>query len=102
MPERNSKPLKVLIRQLKKNVDLNALFGKALGVLGHAEFFEPVRNLLHGGHQRSRRGMTEFSITATESLHQYVPDGTTSYAAIFAVVSRRFQGSLGISILVDP
>ena len=33
--------------------DLNAVFSKALGVLGHAELFEPVRNLLHRGPARS-------------------------------------------------
>jgi hypothetical protein len=27
----------------------NPTIDKALSVLGHAEFFEPVRNLLHGG-----------------------------------------------------
>jgi len=47
-----------------------------LGILGQGERFEPIRNLLHGGHQRSRRGMTEFSTTAGQSLHQYIPDGT--------------------------
>ena len=26
------------------------IFGKTLRVLGHAELFEPVRNLLHRGH----------------------------------------------------
>src|SRR5215472_11389218 len=30
--------------------DLNAVFSKTLGVLGHAEFFQPVDNLLHCGH----------------------------------------------------
>jgi hypothetical protein len=40
-----------LIRRLRKNADLDALFGKAFGALGHAEIFEPVCNLLHRGHQ---------------------------------------------------
>ena len=48
----------------------------ALGLLGQGECCEPTRNLLHGGYQRSRRGMTEFSTTAEQSLHQYIPDGT--------------------------
>jgi hypothetical protein len=29
--------------------DIDVVLDKALGVLGHAEFFEPVRNLLHCG-----------------------------------------------------
>ena len=76
MTERNAKPLKVLIRQLGMNVNLNALFGKPLSVLGHTKFFEPVRNLLHRGHQRSPRELIEFSTTGTESLHRYVRDIT--------------------------
>jgi hypothetical protein len=32
---------------------MNVLVGKALRVLGHTEFFEPVRDLLHRGHQGS-------------------------------------------------
>ena len=51
MTEWDAESLQILIRQLWKNVDLNALFGKPLCVLGHAEFFEPVGNLLHGGHR---------------------------------------------------
>jgi hypothetical protein len=38
---------KVLIRQVAQNGKINIVLGKALGVLGHAELFEPVRNLLH-------------------------------------------------------
>jgi hypothetical protein len=41
--------LQVLIGQIGKNREINTVFGKALRVLGHAEFFEPVRNLLHCG-----------------------------------------------------
>ena len=31
--------------------NIDPVLNKALGVLGHAEFFEPVSNLLHRGHQ---------------------------------------------------
>jgi hypothetical protein len=58
-----------LLGQVGKNGNIDLVFGKTLSVLGHPEIFEPLRNLLHGGHQRSRRGMTEFSTTATESLY---------------------------------
>ena len=47
MPERYAEPIKVLIRQFTENVDIYVALGKALRVLGHAEFFEPLRNLLH-------------------------------------------------------
>ncbi len=39
--------LQVLIGQVWKDGEVNAVFGKALRVLGHAAPFEPVRNLLH-------------------------------------------------------
>jgi hypothetical protein len=32
-----------------KDADIDIILGKALGVLGHADFFEPIRNLLHNG-----------------------------------------------------
>ena len=40
----------VLIGEVTKNREINAVFGKGLRVLGHAERFEPIRNLLHRGH----------------------------------------------------
>ena len=40
-----------MIRQFGESGYLDAIPGEALGVLGHAEFFEPVRNLLHVGHR---------------------------------------------------
>src|SRR5215471_14608771 len=75
----------------------NPVLDKALDVLGQAELFEPVRDLLHGRHQRPRRSMTEFSTTATESLYQYGRD-STPLTATFGIASYRFQSSLGISI----
>jgi len=42
---------------------INSVFGEALGVLGHAEFFEPVIDLLH------RRPHADFRATnAAQSL----------------------------------
>ena len=37
----------MLVGQVGKNREINAIFGKALRVLGHAELFEPIANLLH-------------------------------------------------------
>jgi hypothetical protein len=42
-------PLEVLISQMAQYRDINSVLGKALGVLGHAKFFEPVCNLLYCG-----------------------------------------------------
>jgi class 3 adenylate cyclase len=39
--------LQVLISQVAKDREINAVLGKALGILGHAKLFEPVRNPLH-------------------------------------------------------
>jgi len=46
-------------------------------------------------HRWSRRGMTELSTTATESLYQYVPDSTPSHPV-------DFRGLPGDSVSVDP
>jgi hypothetical protein len=47
MPEQYADVLKVLIGQVAERRGTNSVFSKALRVLGHAELFEPVRNLLH-------------------------------------------------------
>jgi hypothetical protein len=36
----------------RENGKIDLVLHKALRVLGHSEFFEPVRNLLHRGHRR--------------------------------------------------
>jgi hypothetical protein len=97
MPKQDADFLEVLIGQVGECRKANPVFDKALGILGQAELFEPVRDLLYGRHQRSRRGMAEFSTSATESLYQYARD-STPLTATFGIASCRFQGSLGISI----
>ena len=47
--EDDAKVFQILIRQVAKNREINAVFDKALGILGHAELLEPVPNLLHRG-----------------------------------------------------
>ena len=47
MPERDTKLFEVLIGQVAKDGGVDVALGKALRVLGHAELFEPIRNLLH-------------------------------------------------------
>ena len=65
MPERDTQVLEMLVGQVGENGDVNVVLGKALGVLGHAECFEPVRNLLHRGPVRLR-----FWIASRYSLSQ--------------------------------
>jgi len=47
MPEQDADVFEILIGQVAKRRDIDPILGKALRVLGHAERFEPVRNLLH-------------------------------------------------------
>jgi hypothetical protein len=48
MAERHyAEVFQVLIGQLAEDCEINVVFDKARRVLGHAELFEPVRNLLH-------------------------------------------------------
>ena len=66
MPERDAKLFEVLIGQVAKDGDVDVVFSKTLHVLGHAELFEPVRNLLHRGPSRGPTapagpGQREFS-----------------------------------------
>jgi hypothetical protein len=49
MPEQDANLSKVLIGQMAEGCDTDPVFGEALRVLRHAEFFEPVCNLLHRG-----------------------------------------------------
>ena len=47
MPERDTKLFEVLIGQIAKNGGVDVTLGKTIRVLGHAELFEPVGDLLH-------------------------------------------------------
>ena len=69
MAERDAKLFEVLIGQIGKDGEIDVVLGKTLGVLGHAELFEPVRNLLHRGpHPGSIVAWTG----ATESLPRII------------------------------
>jgi hypothetical protein len=52
MSEQHTDVFEVLIGQMAECCKTNAVFSKTLGVIGHAELLEPVRNLLHRGYQR--------------------------------------------------
>ena len=45
--EKNAEVFQVLIGQFGKNRKINTIFCKTFPVLGHAQLFKPVRNLLH-------------------------------------------------------
>ena len=75
--EQDVQSFQVLTREIGNDAEINSIFDKTLRVLGHAELFEPVRNLLHLGQQRSRRGPSNFLITAAESLHRQILDSTS-------------------------
>src|SRR5262245_2133735 len=47
MSEQNAEVLEILLRQIADDREVNGVVGEALGVLGQAELFEPVRDLLH-------------------------------------------------------
>jgi len=46
MPEQDADVFEILIGQMAQRRDIDAILRKALRVLGHAERFEPVRDLL--------------------------------------------------------
>jgi ERCC4-related helicase len=55
MAERGDADLfQVLIGQVTENREIDIVLSEALGILGHAELFEPIRDLLHCGPSRSR------------------------------------------------
>jgi hypothetical protein len=47
VPEQDADVLEVLIGQMGERRDFNPVFSKTPCILGHAEFFEPIGNLLH-------------------------------------------------------
>ena len=49
MTHRQPKFSQVLVCEIGQDAKIDIVLSKALGVLGHAEFFEPVRNCLHRG-----------------------------------------------------
>ena len=47
MPEQDADVLEILIGQMAEYRDIDSVLGKPLGILGHSEFLEPVRDLRH-------------------------------------------------------
>ena len=46
MAEQDAHILEVLVSQMRQHRDIDAVLSETLGVLGQAELFEPIRNLL--------------------------------------------------------
>ena len=57
MPQQNPEVLEILLRQIADDREVNGVVGEALGVLGQAEPFEPVRDLLHRNSASFRVGL---------------------------------------------
>ena len=47
MAQQNAEVLEILLCQIADDREVNGVVGEALGVLGQAELFEPVCDLLH-------------------------------------------------------
>ena len=47
MAEQDADVFEILVSQVRKDAEVDPVLGKGLRVLGHAELFEPIRNLLH-------------------------------------------------------
>jgi hypothetical protein len=47
MPKQDADIFEVLISEMGERLNFDPVLSKTLGVLGHAELFEPVGNLLH-------------------------------------------------------
>ena len=58
--EENAQLLQVMIGQIGQDREINAVFGKGLRVLGHAELLEPIRYQLHRGPSHEDEGIREF------------------------------------------
>src|SRR5262249_10337787 len=62
MPQQNTEILEILLCQIADDREVNSVVREALGVLGQAELFEPVRDLLHRDYASFRVGLSTFSL----------------------------------------
>ena len=87
--ERDTKLPEVLIGQVAKNRDVNVAFGKALRVLGHAELFEPLRNLLHRGPVAYASGWAVRGVYPTRhEIEGHFPAGLTFLPRLLATADK--------------
>jgi len=65
-----SEELKYVISQMWERRDINPILGKATGVLGHSEFFEPIRNF----HNRAPANSVNWTMTSINQSQTINPD----------------------------
>ena len=80
MPEQNTEVLEILLRQIADDREVNGVVGEALGVLGQAELFEPVHDLLHRGSAAFRVGLL-YVQPAREWHYVHPPIGGSRHGA---------------------
>ena len=74
MPKQDADIFEVLISEVRQRLNFDPVLCKTLRVLGHAEFFKPVRNLLHRGpHPGFNMARPSFWTGAKESLPDKFP-----------------------------
>src|SRR5580693_1367793 len=81
MSERDAEVFQVLIGQVGENSEIYVVLGKALSVLGHAELFEPVRNLLHRG--------SSTGFAAAQAWSSYFWSEATKRRRVYSVCPRK-------------
>src|SRR6516164_1548215 len=85
MPKGDADVFEILIGQIAKYRDINTVLGKGPRVLGHAEFFEPVSNLLHRGVSCPRiNSLTELLDPEDRAIRQ-----TVTFLSAFVLGSYR-------------
>ena len=93
MSKRDAYVLEILIGQIPKGTNVNIVFGKALGVLGHPQLIKPVRNFLHRGAPTISAWLDRvFSHGSGEFIPTY-PGSHAFYTAISARLAFDFRGS---------
>jgi hypothetical protein len=70
MPKQDPDIFEVLISQMWERRDINPILGKATGVLGHSEFFEPIRNF----HNRAPANSVIWTMTSINQSQTINPD----------------------------
>ena len=90
MPKQDADVLEILIGQMAQYRDINFVLGKALRVLGHAELFEPVRNLLHRGlslHHAARSTRMSISLRSVAKSIGLVNSASAPFSKALRFVS---------------
>jgi hypothetical protein len=93
MSKRNAYVLEILIGQIPKGTNVNIVFGKALGVLGHPQPIKPVRNFLHRGAPTISSWLDRVFSHGSGEFIPTCPGSHAFYTAISARLAFDFRGS---------